>query len=177
VKTDCRYRIIQIQAGDLVITVADSRPDYLRAALTKTNRRFAERVLVQGRAQLGCRRARWRGAGQDGTMASVSATLPRECAARVGHFIAAWAAAWWYQVPAIGCVRFFRDVGSAARPATRSDWLQLAGDLVLLRWMEGGGGGCYYPDPDEPSTQRRWLHQAMAGGFVSAFLATIGPRT
>jgi citrate/tricarballylate utilization protein len=74
---------------------------------------------------------------------------------------------------AVGCVRFFRDVGGAARPATRSDWLRLAGDLVLLRWMRGGGGGCHYPDPDEPSTQRRWLHQAMAGGFVSAFLATI----
>jgi len=37
VKTACRYRTIQIQAGDHLITAADPIPDDLRAAITKIN--------------------------------------------------------------------------------------------------------------------------------------------
>jgi hypothetical protein len=37
VKTARRYRTIQIQAGDHVITAADPLPDDLRAALTEIN--------------------------------------------------------------------------------------------------------------------------------------------
>jgi citrate/tricarballylate utilization protein len=76
-------------------------------------------------------------------------------------------------VVALGCMRFMRDVGLGRRNLSRSDLTGLLGDVMLLRWMRGGGAGCHYPDPHEPSTRRRWLHQIMAAGFVSAFAATV----
>ena len=73
----------------------------------------------------------------------------------------------------IGAWRFFRAAGDRRRPVTAREWPAVVGDILLLRWMRGGGDGCHYPDPEQPSTWRRWFHQAMAGGFLSAFLATI----
>jgi len=54
------------------------------------------------------------------TVASASATLARECAARDGHFIAAYAVACWYQVTIAGSGRFHAAgspvSGSNSRP-------------------------------------------------------------
>jgi citrate/tricarballylate utilization protein len=76
-------------------------------------------------------------------------------------------------VISIGCVRFFRDARSGSVTTTRRQLLRTAGDIVMLRWMRGGGGGCHYPNWEDPSSKRRWLHQLLVGGFATAFLATV----
>jgi hypothetical protein len=54
------------------------------------------------------------------TVASTSARLARECAARDGHFITAYAVACWYQVTVAGSARFHAAgspvSGSKSRP-------------------------------------------------------------
>ncbi len=48
---------------------------------------------------------------------------------------------------------------------------RMASDVVTLRNLGGGGHGCNDVD-DGFSQRRRWLHQAMAGGFLLCFAAT-----
>ena len=48
---------------------------------------------------------------------------------------------------------------------------QMASDVVTLRNLGGGGHGCNDVD-DGFAQRRRWLHQAMAGGFLLCFAAT-----
>jgi citrate/tricarballylate utilization protein len=44
---------------------------------------------------------------------------------------------------------------------------------LTLRNLRGGGGGCYYPDPGQPSERRRIYHSLLVGGLLCAFGATI----
>ena len=46
-------------------------------------------------------------------------------------------------------------------------------DGLTLRWLRGGGAGCYYPETEKPSGRRRRLHHAVAYGFFAAFAATV----
>lgn len=48
-----------------------------------------------------------------------------------------------------------------------------AADAHRLRYLEGGGGGCYYPDPERPAGARRWLHHLVYWGFAAAFVSTL----
>jgi citrate/tricarballylate utilization protein len=53
-----------------------------------------------------------------------------------------------------------RAVGTVAREA------------VTLRWMKGGGDGCYYPEKERTSDARRLLHAAVVLGFLLALAST-----
>jgi citrate/tricarballylate utilization protein len=44
-------------------------------------------------------------------------------------------------------------------------------DTMTLRYLEGGGGGCAYPD-EAPSRARRWFHHLTFYGFGLCFAAT-----
>jgi citrate/tricarballylate utilization protein len=45
-------------------------------------------------------------------------------------------------------------------------------DAGQLRYLQGGGAECYYPD-DHPSAARRYLHGLVAYGFSLCLLATV----
>jgi len=51
-------------------------------------------------------------------------------------------------------------------------WLVAGHEALTLRWLGGGGGGCYYPDPWRASGARRALHGLVVGGLAAAFAAT-----
>ena len=44
-------------------------------------------------------------------------------------------------------------------------------DAMTLRYLDGGGGGCAYPD-EAASDTRRWFHHLTFYGFLSCFAAT-----
>ncbi len=45
-------------------------------------------------------------------------------------------------------------------------------DALRLRYLGGGGDGCYYPD-DRPSMGRRTMHSLVFYGFLLDFAATV----
>ena len=48
----------------------------------------------------------------------------------------------------------------------------LAREAITLRWMKGGGDGCYYPEKERTSDARRLLHAAVVVGFLLALAST-----
>ena len=85
-------------------------------------------------------------------------------------------------VAVAGAVEFGRDIGGGAAPvaapvptgpaAGRAAVVWRAAlDAVTLRFLKGGGAGCYYPRK-RGSSQRRLLHHCVAGGFLLALVAT-----
>jgi citrate/tricarballylate utilization protein len=73
-----------------------------------------------------------------------------------------------------GVGRFWRATGGAARELLDGRrWLVAAREALTLRWLGGGGGGCYYPDPERPSAVRRALHATVVVGVSLAFAATV----
>lgn len=85
-------------------------------------------------------------------------------------------------VAVAGAVEFTHDIrggaaaaapperpGQAASPAAVL-W-QAALDAVTLRFLKGGGAGCYYPR-ERGSSRRRILHHCVAGGFLLALVST-----
>lgn len=73
---------------------------------------------------------------------------------------------------AMGFVRFWKDTGGRLGQLRQLRPLRQAlRDAATLRYLGGGGGGCN--DRNERfSTGRRWLHHAMAYGFLLCFAAT-----
>ena len=73
-----------------------------------------------------------------------------------------------------GMVRFWRAARGVGRGLPHARPLLAAGrEALTLRWLRGGGGGCYYPDLERPSDVRRALHGAVVGGLLLAFTATV----
>ena len=73
---------------------------------------------------------------------------------------------------AIGFQRFWRDTGGTWRELVNLRALAVASwDALRLRYLEGGGHGCNYPD-ERFSYARKWLHQLTFFGFVLDFAAT-----
>jgi len=73
-----------------------------------------------------------------------------------------------------GLGRFWRATGGTARELLDvRRWLVAGREALTLRWLGGGGGGCYYPDPERPSAVRRTLHTAVVVGLALAFAATV----
>ncbi|MDP9084881.1 MAG: tricarballylate utilization 4Fe-4S protein TcuB [Pseudomonadota bacterium] len=72
----------------------------------------------------------------------------------------------------VGFSRFWRGTGGAASELAQArPLLQALRDAATLRYLSGGGHGCN--DTDEGfSTRRRWLHHAMAYGFLLCFAST-----
>jgi len=73
-----------------------------------------------------------------------------------------------------GFVRFWRAAGGTSRDLRDARrWLTASREALGLRWLGGGGGGCYYPDPERPSGARRALHGLVVAGLALAFAATV----
>jgi citrate/tricarballylate utilization protein len=71
-----------------------------------------------------------------------------------------------------GGARFWSETKSAA--SGPGDWKTLAaalGAALGLRYLRGGGPGCFYPD-EQPSGVRRFYHALTFWGFLSDFVAT-----
>jgi citrate/tricarballylate utilization protein len=74
---------------------------------------------------------------------------------------------------AIGCARFWPDAGVRAgefvgvRPLGSATW-----DTAGLKYLDGGGDGCTYPD-SQPSFARRNFHHLTFYGFMLCFAATV----
>jgi citrate/tricarballylate utilization protein len=72
----------------------------------------------------------------------------------------------------IGLTRFWRETGGKLselidlRANKRAIW-----DAMTLKYLEGGGGGCNYPD-ERFSMARRWFHHMVFYGFMFCFAST-----
>jgi len=70
--------------------------------------------------------------------------------------------------------RLWRDVGGTGRELLAPGlWASAVLDAATLRYLRGGGGGCYYPDTARPSRARRVHHHVLVAGFALAFAATV----
>jgi citrate/tricarballylate utilization protein len=90
---------------------------------------------------------------------------------------------WWMFAPAmlvsiygivavaVGVRRFWHDTAHRRGPVGVRDVAGAAWDAGTLRYLEGGGPGCDYPD-DVPSGKRKWLHHLVVWGFLAAFAST-----
>jgi citrate/tricarballylate utilization protein len=68
--------------------------------------------------------------------------------------------------------RFWRDTGEEPATFLRAGPFGQSVDAVLrLKYLDGGGDGCTYPD-DRPSPARRIYHQLTFFGFLLCFAAT-----
>ena len=72
----------------------------------------------------------------------------------------------------MGFAGFWRETGQAWSAALRPRSLgQAVADTLRLRYLDGGGDGCAYPD-ETPSNARRWFHHLTFYGFLLCFAAT-----
>lgn len=72
-----------------------------------------------------------------------------------------------------GSILFARDAGIGLRSlADPRELVAVAREAVTLRWMKGGGDGCYYPQPQRTSESRRLLHAMVVVGFIAANVST-----
>lgn len=70
----------------------------------------------------------------------------------------------------MGARAFWRDAGPAPPGGWRTLW-QAVRDAATLRYLDGGGVGCYNAD-DTPTDRRRHAHHAVAYGFGLCLAAT-----
>lgn len=70
-----------------------------------------------------------------------------------------------------GAWTFARDIGGAPSPPRAAAASRAALDAITLRFLKGGGAGCYYPRV-RGSSARRVLHHFVAGGFLAALVST-----
>jgi citrate/tricarballylate utilization protein len=72
----------------------------------------------------------------------------------------------------IGVARFWRDTGERVGDFLAPNALgPAAGDALALKYLDGGGVGCTYPDA-RPSYLRRRFHHLTFYGFLLCFAAT-----
>jgi len=86
--------------------------------------------------------------------------------------IALFGAVWVYVLVAwtIGFRRFWRESGGRTRIGLRDYW-RATRDVLLLRYLDGGGGGCTYPG-EAPSHARRVFHHLTYYGFLLCLAST-----
>lgn len=70
----------------------------------------------------------------------------------------------------IGVARFWRVTGG--RPIKFHALIRGLKDALTLRYLDGGGGGCAYPNETQ-SQSRRWFHHATFYGFTLCFASTV----
>jgi len=75
-------------------------------------------------------------------------------------------------IMALGGVRYWRHIEGSSGGHPAISIAQAIRDSVTLRYLRGGGAGCYYPADDKPSGMRRVLHSAVAWGFGLCFVST-----
>jgi citrate/tricarballylate utilization protein len=72
----------------------------------------------------------------------------------------------------IGICKFWSETGG--KPGELGDMrahIQALGDAMRLRYLDGGGHGCNYPD-EGFSMARKWLHHLVFYGFMLCFAST-----
>ena len=86
--------------------------------------------------------------------------------------IALFGAVWVYVLVAwaVGFRRFWRASGAHARIGPRDCW-RATRDVLLLRYLGGGGQGCTYPG-EAPSHARRVFHHLTYYGFLLCLAST-----
>jgi len=72
---------------------------------------------------------------------------------------------------AMGARSYWNATGSPSGAFSAGPATEAVTDIVTLRNLGGGGHGCNDLD-DSFSMRRRWLHQALFGGFMLCFAAT-----
>ncbi len=70
----------------------------------------------------------------------------------------------------MGVRNFWRDIEGPVLTESRSVW-QAVKDAATLRYLDGGGVGCYNED-EKPNDQRRLYHHCTFYGFLLCFAAT-----
>ncbi len=78
---------------------------------------------------------------------------------------------YWLGVWAAGARVFWRDIDMQGRAPSPRAALGAAWDVLVLRWLRGGGPGCPYPD-EHPSRARAVLHSLVFYGFLAAAAST-----
>jgi citrate/tricarballylate utilization protein len=72
----------------------------------------------------------------------------------------------------IGFVRFWRNSGERLSTLLHPGPLvEALRDVLTLRYLDGGGGGCSYPG-ERQSQSRRWFHHFTFYGFALCFAST-----
>jgi len=71
-----------------------------------------------------------------------------------------------------GGVAFWNEThGSLGESVNLRALARAAADAATLRWMKGGGAGCYYPEQGRSNARRRF-HALVMWGFVCALVST-----
>lgn len=76
-------------------------------------------------------------------------------------------------VMVIGARRFWKASGGSRAGFNAGAISRMLIDALTLRYLRGGGIGCYYQRDDEPSPVRRYLHFLVSGGFGLCLVSTI----
>jgi citrate/tricarballylate utilization protein len=87
---------------------------------------------------------------------------------------ALFGAAFLYAIAAmiVGVRKFWRDIGEPAATFAQPHPLwQAIKDAARLRYLDGGGVGCYNEN-ERPTDRRRFFHHCAFYGFVACFAAT-----
>lgn len=91
-----------------------------------------------------------------------------------GLMLATFMAAGLFAVVALlmGVRALWKSTGSKKQWLDPASHIQAVRDVLTLKYLDGGGDGCNYPD-DQFSMIRRWFHQAVFYGFLLCFASTL----
>jgi citrate/tricarballylate utilization protein len=76
-------------------------------------------------------------------------------------------------IGAFAARRFWAASGGSGVEVRTSAVFKAVWYALTLRYLRGGGADCYYPQDDEPSPARRYLHILMVTGFGLCIVSTI----
>ena len=80
-------------------------------------------------------------------------------------------------VAGVGLSAFWRETGGFSHGITpRIAWTAIR-EAATLRWLDGGGGDCFYPEREDATPVRARLHHSLAYGFLATLAATISAWT
>lgn len=80
-------------------------------------------------------------------------------------------AVYWLAIWLSGAVRCWRDMGGTGNVSRGKPLVRAVGAALGLRYLQGGGPGCPYPD-ERPSMERRIFHSLVFWGFLGDFVST-----
>jgi len=75
-------------------------------------------------------------------------------------------------IGALAARSYWAATGGGNVPVRPADVLRATWYALTLRYLRGGGVGCYYPADDKPSPGRRYLHLLTVAGFGLCVVST-----
>jgi citrate/tricarballylate utilization protein len=75
-------------------------------------------------------------------------------------------------IGALAARSYWAATGSGNVPVRPANVLRATWSALTLRYLRGGGVGCYYPADDKPSPARRYLHLLTVAGFGLCVVST-----